>query len=420
VPNVLTPNAKQAFLDNNGLPLVGGKLFSYVAGTSTKLATKVSSSGADNANPTILNFRGEADVWLPPNVAYKFVLAPANDTDPPTRPIWTVDSVVASQLVTLYGGVDTGSVNAYVLTFTANFTVYTDGIIIYWIPANSNTDASTVNVNGLGAVPIVNQDGTALRINQIIASNVVGILYKSGNFILLNVNAVGLTPTVNTKNTNYTFLLTDAYNIVAHTDASAYVYTVPADATTNFAVGTSIQVINQSSNTLQISPAGGVNLYAFGIPSLASGSITLSPSTSTYITKTAANTWQQSTLTSISAFDDAYTGTVTGHAANPTGTIFCKRVGNFAQVFCTANIVAVSNSTDMALTGTMPTSFRPSSTRVVISVGMRDNGVTVGGVASIASTGVITFGAGINNNPTGFTAALSKGLEAGWSLIYPL
>lgn len=417
--NVLTPNAKQQFLTNNGLPAVSYRLFTYAAGTSTKVATKVSPSGANNSNPIVLDFRGECNVWIAPNVAYKYVLAPPGVDDPPTSPVWTVDNVVSSQLITLYGGVDTGSVNAYALTFTAQFSAYADGIIIYWIPSNTNTGASTINVNGLGAVAITNQDGTALRPGQIIAGNVVGILYKTGGFILLNVNAVGLTPTLNTQNANYQFAIGDAYNIVRHTDGTIRTYTVPADATVNFAIGTTIQVINESSVNQLIAPAGGVNLYAFGQPTLVSGTITLNPVTATYITKTAANTWMQSTLTSVTASSDAYTGTVTGHAANPTGTIFCSRVGGFIVLTATANIVAVSNSTDMTLTGTMPVAFRPSSTRVVPSVGMRDNGVAIGGVASIAPTGVITFGAGINNNVAGFTAALSKGLEAGWTLVFP-
>lgn len=185
MPNVLTPNAKQQFFDNNGKPLAGGKLFTYAAGTSTKLATTVSAAGANNANPIILNYRGEADVWIPPNVSFKFVLSPGSDTDPPTAPIWTVDAIVNSQLITLYGGVDTGSANAYLLTFTANFAAYTDGIVIYWIPSNSNTGASTVNVNGLGAISVVNADGSALSANSIQANVPTTILYKSGAFVLV-------------------------------------------------------------------------------------------------------------------------------------------------------------------------------------------------------------------------------------------
>lgn len=183
--NVLTLTPKQKFFDNNGLPAVGFKLFTYQAGSTTKLSTYVSASGSANTNPIVLDYRGEANVWIPPNVSYKFVLAPATDTDPPSAPIWTVDNLVSSQLVTLYGGVDSGVANAYVLTFTANFTAYADGIVIYWIPSNTNTSTSTLNVNGLGLINIQNANGTGLSAGQIQANQPVAVIYKGGVWILM-------------------------------------------------------------------------------------------------------------------------------------------------------------------------------------------------------------------------------------------
>ena len=192
--DVLSLPPKQQFFDNNGRPLVSGKLFTYRAGTSTKLATYTDSGGlTPNANPIVLDFRGECNLWIPPNVSYKYVLASANDSDPPTSPIWSVDNIVSSQLITLYGGVDTGVANAYVLTFTANFTAYTDGIVIYWIPSTTNTTASTINVNGLGLVDIVNQDGTNLTSSQLVAGQVATIMYVSGQFLLIS---SGIAPSV--------------------------------------------------------------------------------------------------------------------------------------------------------------------------------------------------------------------------------
>lgn len=185
--NSLSPVAKAKFFDNSGRPAVGYKLFSYQAGTTTKLATYPNESTAvPNANPLSLDFRGEANVWMPPNVAYKLVFSPPNDTDPPTNPIWTVDNIVDSQLVTLWGGVDTGIANAYVLNFVANFAAYTDGIVIYWIPSNTNTGASTINVNGLGVVAIVDQGGSPLKAGQIVANQTAQIVFRSGQFYLLS------------------------------------------------------------------------------------------------------------------------------------------------------------------------------------------------------------------------------------------
>lgn len=91
---VLSPLPVQRFCDNNGNPLSGGKLFTYAAGTTTKTATYTDSTGGTpNTNPVVLNTRGEANVWLAAGTAYKIVLSPSTDTDPPTNPIWTVDNV---------------------------------------------------------------------------------------------------------------------------------------------------------------------------------------------------------------------------------------------------------------------------------------------------------------------------------------
>lgn len=179
---VLAPYLTQQFFKNNGTFNAGGLLYTYQAGTTTPVATYTNSTGATpNTNPIVLNARGEANIWLLPNVAYKFVLQ-----DSSANPIWSVDQVTDAQLITLYGGVDTGTANAYVLNFTANFNAYTNGIVIYWMPANSNTGASTINVNGLGVVPIVNQSGGALASGSILANQVAQIMYFNGNFILLN------------------------------------------------------------------------------------------------------------------------------------------------------------------------------------------------------------------------------------------
>lgn len=83
----LAPVFKQKFDDDNGNPLVGGKLYSYAAGTSTPKGTfKDRDASVANTNPIILNARGECDVWI--YGSYKFVLKDANDVD-----IWTVDKV---------------------------------------------------------------------------------------------------------------------------------------------------------------------------------------------------------------------------------------------------------------------------------------------------------------------------------------
>jgi hypothetical protein len=90
---ILSPSPKQQFFGNNGRPLDGGLLFTYVAGTNTKIATYQNEGGTPNTNPIVLDFRGEANIWLDSSLTYKFILAPKTDTDPPTHPIWSVDDI---------------------------------------------------------------------------------------------------------------------------------------------------------------------------------------------------------------------------------------------------------------------------------------------------------------------------------------
>lgn len=89
---ILSPVIRQKFFNSNGAPLAGGKLYSYIAGTTTPQATYTDQSGGTpNANPVILNSNGEANVWLDPTLSYKFIL---NDSSDSLQ--WSVDQVSGS------------------------------------------------------------------------------------------------------------------------------------------------------------------------------------------------------------------------------------------------------------------------------------------------------------------------------------
>lgn len=73
-------NSEQ-FFDNNGIPLSGGLLYTYQAGSSTPLATYTTISGTvANSNPIVLNASGRLDneIWLTYGYFYKFVLKDAS------------------------------------------------------------------------------------------------------------------------------------------------------------------------------------------------------------------------------------------------------------------------------------------------------------------------------------------------------
>ena len=85
----LSPTPKQQIFGSDGAPLVGGKIYTYAAGTSTPIATYTDSgAGTANTNPIILDSYGQANIWLLDTVSYKFVVKDATDVL-----LYTVDNI---------------------------------------------------------------------------------------------------------------------------------------------------------------------------------------------------------------------------------------------------------------------------------------------------------------------------------------
>lgn len=85
----LTPTPKQQIYGSDGNPLVGGKIYTYAAGTTTPLATYTDEgAGTANTNPIILNSLGQANIWLAPSSAYKFSVYTSADVL-----LYTVDNI---------------------------------------------------------------------------------------------------------------------------------------------------------------------------------------------------------------------------------------------------------------------------------------------------------------------------------------
>jgi len=71
----------QQFFDDNGVPLAGGLIYTYQAGSSTPLVTYTTNAGTiANANPIVLDAAGRVpqEIWLLTGYSYKFVLQNAN------------------------------------------------------------------------------------------------------------------------------------------------------------------------------------------------------------------------------------------------------------------------------------------------------------------------------------------------------
>ncbi len=88
--------------DDYGAVLAGGKVYSYEAGTSTPLATYQDRLGATpNANPTILDAAGRADIRLTNGVSYKIVILNSDDVELDSKDYLSVGEAASSSDATL-------------------------------------------------------------------------------------------------------------------------------------------------------------------------------------------------------------------------------------------------------------------------------------------------------------------------------
>ena len=142
MPNYLiSPKDIYSGIDDNGNPLVGGQLFTYIAGSTTPADTFTNASGnTKNDNPIILDSRGEAPVWLDDTLVYKFVLRqPANEGGGLIR---STDNISANN-----GG---GSVGISFVTHANSDTITLEGLGTAGSPITANALISSITSNALG------------------------------------------------------------------------------------------------------------------------------------------------------------------------------------------------------------------------------------------------------------------------------
>ena len=106
--------------NNNGDPLAGGKIFSYLSGTTTPETTYTTNAGnIQHSNPIILDGAGRVpsgEIWLTNGISYKFIVQ-----DSANNLIGTFDNIkgigdTAFTNIVNYTG--TGSQTAFTLPIT--------------------------------------------------------------------------------------------------------------------------------------------------------------------------------------------------------------------------------------------------------------------------------------------------------------
>lgn len=246
------------FFDNNGVPLAGGQLFTYAAGTTTPLATYTDETGSTaNTTPVILNAAGRptsGGLWVAINTAYKFVLSPATDTNPPTNAIWTVDNMTVASPNTFTGDAGSGGESG----------------VVPAPPSGSFAAGDYLSAGGSWL-------GLLVTLGASIATNQAGFLGAP----------------YNPQNASYQLQLSDSGALISNTSASPITIAIPADATVSWPAGqaTIIELFAaQGLGSITIAPALGVSLY--GPPGFtSSGFRVLAANGQAVLTRMGANYW---------------------------------------------------------------------------------------------------------------------------------
>ena len=182
------------FTDSGGNPLSGGKVFTYIAGTTTPLASYTDRSGAvANANPVVLDSAGRADIWLQVNTAYKIVVKDSTEANV----IADIDDfyagadpaqLVAAGIVPATGGTYTGLVS-----FTGGATF--DGTTAQDLATLDSLNIASVQTANLWTNPdfYINQRVATAAADASIGYDRCRVLCESGNLTLSSFDTAGLT-----------------------------------------------------------------------------------------------------------------------------------------------------------------------------------------------------------------------------------
>ncbi len=92
-----------------------------------------------------------------------------------------------------WAATDTGTANTYVASLSPALTTYTVGQIAIVLISNTNSGASTLNLNGLGAKNILRTNGATPFAGDLVSGMIAYLVYDGTNFQILNPVIQGIT-----------------------------------------------------------------------------------------------------------------------------------------------------------------------------------------------------------------------------------
>jgi hypothetical protein len=147
--------------------------------------------------------------------------------------------------------------NTITASMTPSLTAYSAGMLAVFNPANTNTGATTLNINSLGALDVFRQGGIALAAGDLAAGIPAVIVLDSGadDWILLNPTSVGWRDIPRTDDTVSTTILDSMRGTLRrYTGVGSHVYTY--DTAQTYTAGGVMTLVNEGSGSITIAGAG--------------------------------------------------------------------------------------------------------------------------------------------------------------------
>jgi len=110
---------------------------------------------------------------------------------------------------------DSVGTDAYAVTLTPAPTAYVTGMVVRFKAGTANTGAATLNVNSLGAKTIVKNYNSTLADNDILANQIVEVIYDGTNFQMISPVAIS-TATYKCGTTTYDVSTASGSQTIAH------------------------------------------------------------------------------------------------------------------------------------------------------------------------------------------------------------
>lgn len=175
LPYYNASNPSQAYSGPNNTGVQQATARKGIVAISAKAGPAATTGSQTTPAPDV----GYTGLWVVTVANGQTTITSANIVQATNAPILPTDLLHAMQQSGTIVGADTGAANAYAVSYNPAITALTDNMVLWFKVKTSNTGASTLNVNGLGASPIVGAAHSALQGGELVVGGRAQVVWRA-------------------------------------------------------------------------------------------------------------------------------------------------------------------------------------------------------------------------------------------------